>query len=457
MKLDFSSLRLAPDAFSETPMTFCDSEHKRALSSIMDILLVETGSREARENWQAAQLRNLLAHAAQKSSFWRQRIGPRKNYADITLSSLPILTRAELREQVAREGSLLPAGGPEPVEKHATSGSSGTPVEFFVSRMNGHYNRLRGLAQHFIDDRDLSLNMTRLRSRIIDDKRGFTVSKAVAEHGLRGLVAKATYKEIKFTHPDFKSFCKELRRDPVGHLIAQPHIVEALLQHAGVAFFKAAGVATWIAFGDRPPSSIRSAFSGIGIPISARYSSEEIGLIAHECRATPDFYHVCTSNVLVEIDECEPIDINGKMAGRVLLTHLHSYATPFIRYDIGDIASLHTSCPCGYQGPVLSNIYGRTKQLLKYPDGRLSPFFIRGADVLATADISEYRIRQTELQTIVVELAAPEPLPAAKIDAFRELVRAYAGEGFDIEVRQVSEIDWGADTKRLGFRNELLA
>ena len=79
------------------------------------------------------------------------------------------------------------------------------------------------------------------------------------------------------------------------------------------------------------------------------------------------------------------------------------------------------------------------------------------ADVLATADISEYRIRQTELQSIVVELAAPETLSLAKIDAFRQLVRAYAGEGFDIEVRQVSEIDWGADTKRLGFRNELLS
>lgn len=103
----------------------------------------------------------------------------------------------------------------------------GHPVEFFVSCMNGHYNRLRGLAQHFIDDRDLSLNITRLKSRITDDKRGFTVSKADAEHGLRGLVARAAYKQIKFTQPDFKGFCKELRRDSVDHLIAQPHIVEA--------------------------------------------------------------------------------------------------------------------------------------------------------------------------------------------------------------------------------------
>ncbi len=76
--------------------------------------------------------------------------------------------------------------------------------------------------------------------------------------------------------------------------------------------------------------------------------------------------------------------------------------------------------------------------------------------MLAIADISEYRIRQTDLRTIIAELAAPETLSAAKIDAFRQLVKAYAGEDFDIQVSQVAKIDWGRDTKRLGFRNELL-
>ncbi|QAY95179.1 hypothetical protein CWB41_05075 [Methylovirgula ligni] len=457
MKLDFSTLPLLPRAFSETPMTFCDTEDKRALSSIMDILLIETGSREARENWQAAQLRNLLAHAAQRSAFWRQRLGALKSYTDVKLSSLPILTRAELREQVAREGSLLPPGGPEPIQKHATSGSSGVPVEFFVSRMNGQYSSARGLAQHFIDGNDLSLNSTRLKSRIIDDPRGFTVSKVGTTHGLHGFVSRGSYKEIKFTQPNFKALWKELRRDPVGHLVAQPHIIDTLFQFVDAKSFKEANLATWTSLGHRPSSSVRNALSGVGIPTSARYSAEEVGLIAQECRMTPDFYHVCGSNVLVEIDESEPIDLDGQTAGRVLVTRLHSYATPFIRYDIGDIASLHKSCPCGYQGPVLSNIYGRTKQLLKHPDGRVTPFFVRGADVLEIAAISEFRIRQTELQTIVVEIAASDTLPATKIDAFRELIRSYASADFDIQIRQVPRIDWGADTKRLGFRNELLS
>ena len=148
--------------------------------------------------------------------------------------------------------------------------------------------------------------------------------------------------------------------------------------------------------------------------MTANYSCEEIGMIGYECRSAPNFYHVCTSNVLVEIDRTTLTDFDGQPAGRVLLTHLHSYATPFIRYDVGDIASLHKSCPCGHLGPTLSNIDGRSKQLLKHADGRLSPFLIRGADILAVADISEFRIRQTDLQTINVEISAPEILPPGR-------------------------------------------
>lgn len=456
MKIDFSSLPLAPGAFSETPMTFCSSEHKRVLSSIMDILLVETGDRVARENWQAAQLRNLFAHAAQRSAFWRKRIEPKKVHNEIRLAALPVLSRAELRKQVAREGSLLPPGGPEPTKKHATSGSSGTPVEFFVSRMNGYYNSVRGVAQFFIDGRDLSLNSLRFKSGLVNDPRGFTVSPAEAMHGLPGFIAGGLQKWITYTLPDLPALCKELRRDPVGYMISPPGPVAMLLQLAGADFFREIGVAGWFAFGGRPFLQLREAFESVNIPTTANYSCEEIGMIAQECRTVPDFYHVCTSNVIVEVDTSTPVELAGEPAGRVLVTHLHSYATPFIRYDLGDIATLRDSCPCGYHGPVLTNIYGRSKQLLKHADGRLAPFYVPGSDMLAVANIAEFRIRQTALQTLVVELAAPDPLPPAKIDACRQLIQTYAGEDFDIQIRQVPKIDWGRDTKRLGFRNELL-
>ncbi|WP_204310603.1 hypothetical protein, partial [Escherichia coli] len=90
------------------------------------------------------------------------------------------------------------------------------------------------------------------------------------------------------------------------------------------------------------------------------YSSEEVGSIGLECQANAGVYHVSTSNVLVEIIPAASVRTVSGTTGLVLVTHLHSYATPFIRYDLGDIATLADRCPCGHDGPVLSNIQGRS-------------------------------------------------------------------------------------------------
>src|ERR1039458_6095073 len=162
MRFDFSGVPLKNRAFSEKPMTFIDQAPKNFLGAIIDLVAIETGNRTAREHWQQKQLQNLLQHATQKSAFWRERIGT-KRIKDINLLDLPVLTRSDVVKQVETEGSLLPHSGTIPAKIHSTSGSSGTPVQFFVSEMNAHYNTVRSTAQYFIEERDLTLNRTRFK------------------------------------------------------------------------------------------------------------------------------------------------------------------------------------------------------------------------------------------------------------------------------------------------------
>src|SRR5512144_2594216 len=106
MRLDFSDLPLKETAFSDKPMTFIDQGPKNFLGAVMDLVAIETGNRFAREHWQKKQIDNLLSHAARKSAFWRKRIGANKA---ANFERLPVLTRADVRTQVAAEGSLLAA------------------------------------------------------------------------------------------------------------------------------------------------------------------------------------------------------------------------------------------------------------------------------------------------------------------------------------------------------------
>src|SRR5262249_34029599 len=132
MRLDFSGLPLKNRAFSQRPMAFLDQEAKTFLSAVLDLAAIETGNRVACEFWQQRQLQNLLKHAVERSPLWQRRIGTRK-IAGIRLDDLPIQTRADVIEQVTKEGALARMNEAGAVSRHATSGSSGTPVQFFVT------------------------------------------------------------------------------------------------------------------------------------------------------------------------------------------------------------------------------------------------------------------------------------------------------------------------------------
>jgi phenylacetate-coenzyme A ligase PaaK-like adenylate-forming protein len=456
MRIDFSDVPLKDRAFNESPMSFADPMAKSFLAAIVDIAAIETGNRTAREYWQQKQLQNLLEHAAQRSAFWKKRIGARK-IKSIRLSDLPIQTRADVVAQFESEGSLMQSSDQNKVRGHSTSGSTGKPVQFFVTTQSSKFNAARSAAQFFMAGRDLSLNWTRLVSRKNSGEFGFEVRKTDCWiEPLQNLVRTGVNKHIAYFQPNMEALCRELERDRIGYLVVQPRFIDILLQHVGPEFFKRTDTAMVIPLAEAMDPELRKMLSSANIPVHGSYSSEEVGLIASECETIPSTFHIATSNVVVEIDADPSVKFENRQMGRVLVTHLHSYATPFIRYDLGDAAMLEQRCPCGHDGPVLSNINGRAKSLLKHADGRVSIFLLRGKELMAVARFTEYRVRQVDLRTIVADIGGRDSLALEETEALIALVRSHAGGDFEIRINPVVEIDWGYSTKRLGFVNEVL-
>ena len=456
MRLDFSGSALNTKAFSTRPMTFCEPATKIPLSAICDIIAVETGSREAREAWQAVQLQNLIAFATQRSGFWRTRIGSRHK-RNIKLSTLPVLSREDLIEQVKSEGSLLQHADGLEAKRHATSGSTGRPTQFFVSSMNMEYNSLRSLAQYFMEGRDLSKNKTLLQHNPAIPRMTLRTELEEAwASPLDGLFRSGRLKAIQYFHPDIAELRAELARHEIGYLVSSPRIMELLLQFSDAAFLKKSGIACWLPVGEVIDPELVGKLQSHGIPVRAAYSAEEVGMIASECEKISGAYHVATSNVIVEVDNSDPIRCGEHLLGRVLVSHLHSYATPILRYDLGDFACYKHKCDCGHDGPVLSHIYGKSKSLLKHQDGRVTPFNIRDNEITAIVDCSEYRIRQSGLRRLVVELATEASLSPEQVDALTGLLRMHADDDLDVEISTCKRIDWGASRKRLGFLSEVL-
>jgi phenylacetate-CoA ligase len=452
MSLDFFEHRLHRNGYSEKPMTFLDPDPNAMLSAITGIALIETGSRSARERWQEIQLRNLVNHACQRSAFWRAQIGSKKASE---LAKLPILTRQDLRAQVASEGSLLRAGDRFSTKPHSTSGSSGVPVNFFVSDFNGNYNFVRNLAQYFMEGRDLSRNRTRLVDAAATDSAA--VGKEQSWIGALGSFFKSGIsKEIKCFNlrgEECVRVVEELKNDNIGYLIAAPWHMNAISRSFDLDFLKQAKTEMWVPFGAEVEPELAQTFADLGIPVRANYSSSEVGLIGAACSELHGHYHVATSNVIVEVVD-RRFEINRVCLGKVLVTHLHSYATPLIRYDLDDLACLRAKCPCGHDGPTIYNLQGRARSVVKHRDGRLTLFF-PGQALAALTDFSEYRMRQTAFDKIVVELGGRSELSTDEIAAITACLQGFTGPNFSFEVKASQQIDWGQSRKRPGFRCEI--
>jgi len=93
------------------------------------------------------------------------------------------------------------------------------------------------------------------------------------------------------------------------------------------------------------------------------YGCGEVGSIAHECEKGS--MHLMADNVIVEKDT------GNEVTGELLVTDLFNYATPLIRYRLGDFATFSNQrCPCGRGLPVMESIHGRAYDILLMPDGR---------------------------------------------------------------------------------------
>lgn len=454
--MDFNYLNnnMKKTAYSKRPLSILDPAERDAFAFVMEITLLETGARSSWEQWQHQQLFALISHAKKRSNFWKRRVGDKIPNLK-SLKTLPILTRKDVIKQVSLEGALLTKADKIGVSKNSSSGSSGTPVEFYVTTVNGRYNAVRGIAQDFMEQRNLRENRVKVSSATSSQAAGkksyFKASKVkgwlgplanVFEHGIS--------KKIHYLN-DSEALIKELGVIPPHHLVCSPAVMDVLLSIGGVELLKNLGVKRWVQFAGHRSREIDNVFRNAGIAISANYSSEETGPIAFECSRCPGHYHVAVSNVIVETDDSLTAEVDGETLSRVLITHLHSYATPFIRYDIGDFAKLSQSCECGHEGPTLSSIYGRAKQFIYFPDGRYMSFYYDAKDIQSRVECSEYQIHQQDVETIIIHIGGRTSLKEKEENDLIKFIRHKTGENFKVIVLPVSEIDWRGNPKQLGF------
>jgi len=368
----------------------------------------ERWPRELVEEQQFRQLRPLLEHAYLGSPFHRARleaIGYRQGQPITTelWQAIPVLTRRELQENwdeiVCKE--IPKAHGR--VLQDSTSGSSGMPVKILKTDLMQRLWEAATLRDELWQGRDFQLKMGVIRR----DPEG-----VVNPSGRRlenwGAPVATVYPTGPLVLMDSRNTTDQqaewLLRERPDYLLSFPSILKHLARHLrGSTVPPLRGVRT---FGELVEPELRALSREVfGAEVADVYSAAEVGYMALQCPAH-EHYHVQSELVRLEVLDADGRTCAPGVAGRIVVTPLHNFAMPLLRYAIGDDGVLDaTPCPCGRTLPVLRDIRGRARDMLLLPSGarRFSMLGTRGlAGVPGLLQIQVVQKSMYEIETRLV-------------------------------------------------------
>jgi phenylacetate-CoA ligase len=404
------------------------------------------GDRARIEAFQDVRLRALVAHAYENVPFYRQLldrhgVSPRHVQGVADLGKLPIVTKRDLRAAPTRS-TIARGYDPARLLTSKTGGSSGEP--FLIRRT-------------WLEQRLLYLFWLRAQRQLgqrIGDRHAWLVQARApnaADNKMLGRGLERLGLERRLTLDV---------RDPteahLGRLRAfKPDLVGGFanaLVHLGERL------------DDEHRSEIRPRFliSGSEVltpPMRARlhklwaapvfeiYGSHELNLIAWECRQTGGL-HTCDDSVIVEVLRGERAAAPGER-GETVVTALHAYAMPFIRYRLGDVVTRGPdTCGCGQPFAKIDAIQGRMLDYFRLANGRwLHPYELSALMADEAGWISRRQFVHEREDRIVLRLVLAPGATAERIAELQRSAAELVGPGVTVRVEIVPEIAPGPGGK----------
>jgi phenylacetate-CoA ligase len=364
---------------------------------------------ETIRRYQNRALRPLLRHAATNVPYYRQLFAasglhPEDIRGVADLARIPITEKIDLQQAVFAD-RLASGVDRAACRIHETSGSTGEVMR--IARTPAEELRLFG---------------RRLRAQVFSGLRPWS---------RRVLFGSTPRRLLPHRLGLFRVNSVELGRGPEPMMeeleLRRPHVVKGPPNALGLLAEKYPERLAALRFQrvftgaeQLSPHTRRRIEDAFGCPVIDFYGAVECNLIAWQCLRC-GIYHTCDDSVIVEVVR------GGRPAqpgedGEVVITALHSYAMPFIRYRIGDmvrVPAARPSCPIAFGA--IESVQGRIVDYLRFSNGvRVSPYTVMDElDILE--GLQRYEVAQVGPAAILIRF---QPVDLNGKEAMSRLVRA---------------------------------
>lgn len=385
--------------------------------------------------FQWSELRVLLQHAFETVPYYRQKYASAGiEFGDIKtredFAKLPPLTREEINahptELCSRDqkANLIP---------HATGGSSGVPTRFFITVDSYDWRCAASARAYSWSGYRTGERALYLWGAPVGKVSRFKRAKLDGYRLLRREMIVPTFVQT----PDLwqSTFEVALRFKPkfvVGYVSSLQQFSQFLLERN----LRINGVEAVLAAAEPVYGTTRDLVNmAFRAPLFETYGSREFMSIAAEC-PHHNGLHINADNLLVETEFHDE-----GAASELLVTDLHNFGMPFIRYRIGDLGSLSESpCPCGRGLPLIRRVEGRILELLHTLDGRTVPGEFFPHLMKDISEINEYQVRQSSREEVVLSVVLGRPLSESSETLLRREMAKVFTPATRVTIKRVESI-----------------
>lgn len=356
--------------------------------------------KEKIEQLQLRKLKALLRHAYENVPYYH-RIFREKGFrpADFMrledMRKIPILKRSSLK--LRPEKLLAQNLKKKQLVACTTSGTTATPLRFYHAKTEEPWYlaaTLRGYGWAGYRRGDKLAHIRRVR-------RGNVLLRPV-ERIKRLVLRDKLLNTLNLSEKTLLSFSLTLQKykpDYIYGAAGSTNILSVFLLQNDAGRIRPKGVFT---YGQTLlPNYRRNIEKAFNCKVYDIYSTTEVPHVASQC-GHHKALHVTDENAFIEIENDGEAAAPGE-EGKVLVTSLNGYATPFIRYDIGDSGKLlRDECACGRKLSLFCPV-GRDYEYFVHSDGTFT-FFRDLQTAFEDLPIKDFQIVQQTYDEITIRI-----------------------------------------------------
>lgn len=418
------------------------------LAMLYQLEMSQWWSPERLRKTQLFQALNLLSHARKTVPYYRDKLSFLEGVSELDellWSQIPILTRTDLQQF---EDQLLSTSIPTShgsISEIRTSGSTGRPVRVKRTETFLIFHKVLNLREHHWLNQNPAATLMVIRS-----VQGLEPGKIKVQKSWGppyNLLYNTNRSILMDIATDVETQLANLLKYKPDYLITYPSNLSALLQHGKPSMLSQLNLHQVRTLSETITDDLRKEVrEKLGAKLVDVYSAHEVSTIALQC-PKHDHYHVQSENVLVEVLNSDGSTCTPGEIGEVVVTSLHNFAMPLIRYDLGDYAEVGNICDCGRGLPVLKRILGRARNMVIMPDGTPRWPTVRALQVADVAPISQIQVVQHTVKEMEARLVTERELTDNEERLITESLQKSLGHPFRIRFSYLDEIPRNAGGK----------